>query len=399
MSSEWDIVELGELTVNLDARRKPVKEADRKPGSYPYYGASGIVDYVDSFLFEGEHLLIAEDGENLRTRQTPVAFLANGKFWVNNHAHIVIGNDRASTRYLHYALLGTDISAYLTGAVMPKLTQGNLNRIEIPCPPQDIQAQIVSILGSLDDRIALLRETNATLESIAQAMFKSWFIDFDPVKAKQQGLEPQGMDAATAALFPDAFQDSDLGPIPAGWEVRRIEQIAEKVAMGPFGSNIKVSTFVDKGVPIISGQHLRNVLIEDLSFNFITENHAEKLKNSCVQAGDLVFTHAGNIGQASLIHEDGDFDKYVLSQRQFYLRCDKSKTNPSWLIYFFISSIGQQALLANTSQVGVPSIAKPVTYLRSIKIVIPPLKLMDFFSDKIDILHKQIISQSTSVRL
>lgn len=109
MNSEWSYAQLGELTVNLDTRRKPVKEADRKPGPYPYYGASGIVDHVDGYLFEGEHLLIAEDGENLRTRQTPIAFLANGRFWVNNHAHIVIGNERASTRFLQYALLGTDI--------------------------------------------------------------------------------------------------------------------------------------------------------------------------------------------------------------------------------------------------------------------------------------------------
>ena len=83
MSEEWRIQPLGELTINLDYRRVPVKEPDRRPGPYPYYGASGIVDYVDGYLFDGDHLLIAEDGENLRTRKTPIAFLAWGKFWVN----------------------------------------------------------------------------------------------------------------------------------------------------------------------------------------------------------------------------------------------------------------------------------------------------------------------------
>lgn len=225
MSSEWPRLPLGELVVNLDTRRKPVKEADRKPGPYPYYGASGIVDYVDGYLFEGEHLLIAEDGENLRTKQTPIAFLAKGKFWVNNHAHIVVGNDKANTRFLQYALLGTDISAYLTGAVMPKLTQGNLNRIEVLCPPREIQAQIVGVLGALDDRITLLRETNATLEAIAQALFKSWFVDFDPVRAKQEGRAPEGMDEATAALFPDGFEESELGAVPRGWQVGKLEDL------------------------------------------------------------------------------------------------------------------------------------------------------------------------------
>ena len=104
MSSEWRIAMLGELTINHDGKRKPVKESERKPGSYPYYGASGIVDHVDAYLFDGEYLLIAEDGENLRTRQTPVAFLARGKFWVNNHAHIVRANQEADTRFLMYAL-------------------------------------------------------------------------------------------------------------------------------------------------------------------------------------------------------------------------------------------------------------------------------------------------------
>jgi type I restriction enzyme S subunit len=220
MSSEWPLVKLGDLTVNLDTKRKPVKEADRKSGPYPYYGASGIVDYVDGYIFDGEHLLIAEDGENLRTRQTPIAFRACGKFWVNNHAHIVVGNERASTRYLEYAVLGSDITSYLTGAVMPKLTQGNLNRIEVPCPPREVQDAIVGVLGSLDDRIALLRETNATLEAIAQALFKSWFVDFDPVRAKiAKATSPEGMDEATAALFPDALEETELGVVPKGWGV------------------------------------------------------------------------------------------------------------------------------------------------------------------------------------
>jgi len=94
---QWFEKPLGEITVNHDGKRRPVKESERKKGPFPYYGASGIVDYVDGYLFEGCHLLIAEDGENLRTRQTPIAFIADGKFWVNNHAHIVTGNGEVTT--------------------------------------------------------------------------------------------------------------------------------------------------------------------------------------------------------------------------------------------------------------------------------------------------------------
>ena len=160
LAGEWKAVPLGDLTENFDGKRVPVKERDRRPGPYPYYGASGVVDSVDGYLFDGEYLLVGEDGENLRTRQTPIAFLASGKFWVNNHAHIVRGNHRADTRFLCYALAQTDISGYLTGSTMPKLTQGNLNRIPVVAPPLPEQRAIAHILGTLDDKIAKNAELN-----------------------------------------------------------------------------------------------------------------------------------------------------------------------------------------------------------------------------------------------
>lgn len=98
--------------------------------------------------------------------------------------------------------------------------------MQVAAPSLRDQDAVISVLGSLDDRIALLRETNATLEAIAQALFKSWFVDFDPVRAKQQGLSPAGMEEATAALFPDSFEESALGLVPKGWKVRALDEIA-----------------------------------------------------------------------------------------------------------------------------------------------------------------------------
>lgn len=226
MSSDFLSVPLGDLTVNYDYKRKPVKSSDRKAGPYPYYGASGVVDFVDSYLFDGEYLLIGEDGENMRTRQSPIAFIAKGKFWVNNHAHIVKANERSTTKYLKYALAVTDISTYLTGAVMPKLTQGNMNQIRIPCPPLDTQNKIVGLLGCLDDSIEALQNQNTALEDIAQRLFRSWFVNFDPVHAKAAGKEPEAMSAELAALFPSEFEDSELGPTPKGWTVGSLKDVS-----------------------------------------------------------------------------------------------------------------------------------------------------------------------------
>ena len=161
---------------------------------------------------------------------------------------------------------------------------------------------------------------------------------------------------------------------PGKWREVTIEDIAEKIAMGPFGSSIKVETFVPDGVPVISGQHLHGFRVDDApGFNFISPEHAQRLANANVHRGDIVFTHAGNIGQAAYIPEDSQFERYVISQRQFFLRCDRSKALPEFVVLYFRSPEGQHQLLANTSQVGVPSIAQPVTYLRTIRISLPPL--------------------------
>ena len=158
------------------------------------------------------------------------------------------------------------------------------------------------------------------------------------------------------------------------WQRPTIDDIADKVAMGPFGSSIKVETFVIEGVPIISGQHLHGFRVNDApGFNFISREHAQRLANANVMRGDIVFTHAGNIGQAAYIPENSKFERYVISQRQFYMRCDRSKAIPEFVALYFKSPEGQHQLLANTSQVGVPSIARPVTYLRTIGIPLPPL--------------------------
>jgi len=157
------------------------------------------------------------------------------------------------------------------------------------------------------------------------------------------------------------------------WERAKIEDVVKKVAMGPFGSSIKISTFVSEGIPVISGQHLNEVRLHDKEYNFITIDHADKLKNSNVYRGDVIFTHAGNIGQVAYIPENSKYERYIISQRQFYMRCDLKRILPSFVTYYFKSPEGRHKLLANTSSTGVPSISRPVSYLRTIEVPVPPL--------------------------
>jgi type I restriction enzyme, S subunit len=279
---------LGELTENFDSIRVPVKEAERVPGPYPYYGASGIVDHVDKFLFDGEYLLIAEDGENLRTRNTPFAFMARGKFWVNNHAHIVRGNRDADTRFLMYALAATDISGYLTGSTMPKLTQGNMNRIPVVAPPLKEQQAIACILGALDEKIELNRRMNRTLEGLARAIFQSWFVDFVPVRAKAAGQPPPGLAPHLAALFPDAFENSDLGEIPQGWKTKPLYDTAQYIN----GAAFRNEHFYDAadGLPVVKIAELKSGITGQTKFS-----HRSDLDPKYhIDTGEMLYSWSGS---------------------------------------------------------------------------------------------------------
>lgn len=157
----WEWVLFEQITENLDGKRVPIKSTDRKTtiGNYPYYGASGIIDYVDDFIFEGEHLLISEDGANLLARTYPISFVATGKFWVNNHAHVVKALSATSNRFLELYFESLDISRWVTGAAQPKFNQAKLNSVPVPLPPIREQERILTILSEkLKTQEVLLNE-------------------------------------------------------------------------------------------------------------------------------------------------------------------------------------------------------------------------------------------------
>lgn len=143
-------IPLGKLAVNHDARRRPVTKAAREPGAVPYYGASGVVDWVSEYIFDGDYLLVSEDGANLLARSTPIAFSISGKTWVNNHAHVLEFGSYSERRFVEIYLNSMDLAPFISGATQPKLNQANLNRIPIPVPSLAEQERIVETLDSFD---------------------------------------------------------------------------------------------------------------------------------------------------------------------------------------------------------------------------------------------------------
>lgn len=182
-------VSFGEITVNFDSRRRPIKSTEREPGPFPYYGASAIVDYVKDYIFDGNYLLIAEDGENLRSRSTPIAFMATGQFWVNNHAHVVQGNHLANTRFLSHLFSQTDVAGYLTGSTQPKLTRKALDAIRLRIPSLATQDAIAEVLGALDDKIIANTKLAATSNEIAGLIYDQAVVTL-PTQAMSKVLDP-----------------------------------------------------------------------------------------------------------------------------------------------------------------------------------------------------------------
>jgi len=207
----WPEITLGDVVEVYDQKRIPLstnQRAERK-GSYPYYGASGIIDYVDDYLFDGRYLLISEDGENLKSRQTPIAFLASGKFWVNNHAHIVRAVPAvADDHFLMSWIANTDISGYITGTAQPKLTQANLRAIKLRLPPLPTQRNIASILSAYDDLIENNTRRIRILEEMARLLYSEWFVRF---------------------RFPRYERVKMKNGVPEGWEKKSLGEIAQEV--------------------------------------------------------------------------------------------------------------------------------------------------------------------------
>ena len=146
----YAVVTLEDIAENCDSMRKPVTSGKREAGEYPYYGASGIVDYVRDYIFDGDYLLVSEDGANLLARSTPIAFSISGKNWVNNHVHVLKFDRYETRRFVEFYLNSIDLAPYISGGAQPKLNQKNLNRIEIPLPSQERQKYIVDILDRFD---------------------------------------------------------------------------------------------------------------------------------------------------------------------------------------------------------------------------------------------------------
>ncbi len=267
--ANWPTAELGEVIDLFDSQRVPLNSRQRleRQGSYPYYGAQGVIDYIDDYIFDGRYILVAEDGENLNSKKLPLALVATGKFWVNNHAHILRGKlGIADDTFLLACLNNADIKPFVTGAAQPKLSQGNLRRIQIPLPPLPIQRRIAGILSAYDELIENSQRRIKILESMVRGLYREWFVHF-----RFPGHE-------SVPRVP-----SPLGEIPKGWEVGRLDD----VLVLQRGFDLPKASRIEGTVPIIAATG-------------ITGFHNE----ARAKAPGVVTGRSGTIGEVLYVQED-----------------------------------------------------------------------------------------------
>lgn len=171
---------------------------------------------------------------------------------------------------------------------------------------------------------------------------------------------------------------------------KRIGDVVDEIAMGPFGSNIKVDCFVNSGIPVLNGSNLTGFLLTEDAFKYVTPDKASSLKRAVASRGDIVITHRGTLGQIVYIPADSKHEKYVISQSQFRVRCKKSEMLPEFMVYYFHSREGQHQLLSNSSQVGVPALARPSSTFVELEIPVPTIEEQRIIVDTLSALDARI---------
>lgn len=275
------------------------------------------------------------------------------------------------SRYLLYALRSRFVRHQIfwnegTGSTVSNVRIPVLEALKIPRLGA-AEKEIGDLLGVLDDKIDLNRRMNATLEALTRLIFKDWFVDFGPTRGRMERRAPY-LAPELWALFPERL---DADGKPEGWEIAKLGILCARVAMGPFGSDITTDNFVASGVPVIRGGNLKDGFIDD-NFVYVTDTKADALRNANAFAQDIVITHRGTLGQVGIIPKKPTYSRYVVSQSQMLLAADTEKTTPRFIFEFLRSEAGMQQLLAFTSQVGVPAIARPTTSLKSLDVIAPP---------------------------
>ena len=390
MSSEWPPVRLGD---HVDSCLGKMLDAKKNKGTpQPYLGNSNVrwgkFDLVDlaEMRFESHEkeryglrpgdLVVCEGGEPGRCA------IWNGTtgMKIQKALHRIRPKASFDSHYLYYwfcyaANIGL-LEPYFTGTTIKHLTGKAVAALEVPQPPIRTQQMMVEVLRALDDRVTLLRETNATLEAIAQALFKSWFVDFDPVRARMEGRAPDGMNEATAALFPDGLEDSELGLVPRVWRVDAVGKVVEGIYDGPHATPSEATHG-----PIFLG--IKNLTGTGLDLGEVRHIHeddwAQWTRRIKPRQGDIVFSYEATLAFFALIPPE---TRCCLGRRLALIRPSQTNGVGHFWFHQFIAAPFQRLLDKHTIH-GATVNRIALKAFPSFLVLNPPIALKVAFDDRV----------------
>ncbi|EAI6092371.1 restriction endonuclease subunit S [Campylobacter coli] len=354
----WKINKLEKICEILDNKRVPISQKDRISGIYPYYGASGIVDYIDKYIFDEELVLIGEDGAKWDAFENS-AFIASGKYWVNNHAHILKPNNEILiNKFLVYFLNYSNLEKYITGATVKKLNQQKLKQIEIPLPPLKEQERIVGILdesfAKIDESIKILEQDLLNLDELMQS-------------ALQKAFNP---------LKDNAKENYKL---PQGWEWKSLGEIGEIITgTTPSKNN---PNFYGNEYPLFKPSDLNGDMIIKYASDNLSKlgfDNARNLPKDTI----LVVCIGASIGKVGLSGVNGSCNQ------QINAIIPNSAFTSKYLFFVCLSNYFQTILKKNASQTTLPIINK--TEFSKLQIPLPPIKEQEQITSHLDELSSHV---------
>ena len=341
---KWELVSVSEVTNILDNKRVPITASERRSGKYPYYGANGVQDYIDNFIFDDELVLLAEDGGNFGSATRPIAYRVSGKCWVNNHAHVLKPKENLDVDYLCYSIMFYDVLPLISGTTRAKLNKSALSKMLIPLPPLDIQKRIAA---ALDTANALIEKRKEQIEKL-DLLIKSQFIE----------------------MFGDPVTN------PKGWEKKHLEEIAN------VGSSrrVFVEELVNEGVPFYRGTEIGAMGTgESITPSlFITSQHYDRLKavTGVPVIGDLLMPSICPDGRIWRVNTIDPF--YFKDGRVLWVHFTEKSFDNTYLLYAL-----KERIIAEYMNIasGTTFAELKIFSLKRVSVLLPPLVFQTQFAE------------------
>lgn len=372
-------IRLNECVQFLDEKRIPLsaKQRSNLRKAYPYYGAQGIIDYVDDYIFNGNYILVAEDGNNLKSLNMPIATWATGKFWVNNHAHILGEKDGYNLKYIYYLLNSLDLRGFVTGSAQPKLNQENLSNVYLNIPGKVTQNKVSIILSTLDSKIANNNKIAQHLESMTKTIYDYWFLQFEFPNEEGKPYKSSG----GKMVWNEELQQE----IPDGWSIGNMGGFIDVIRGVSYAPKDALEKPSQNSIPLLKSNNIQDNAINLDSLIYLDKSKIKE--NQYLDKGSVFITMSSgskaHMGKTAIIYKGLRY-----TYGAFCAKIVINDNYSSMISMFFTSSYFRKYIERVTSGTSINNIS--IGQLQAIKIPVPPIELSQQFTKIVEPIYDKL---------